>query len=91
MAKKSEPANPRLSIHGGPSSQSICQAKVSFAGSSGVGKTSIINRFMNDSFSSVFKSNTGAGNYHKEQNGINLNIWDVPGQDQYASTTKQHL
>ena len=68
--------------------------KVVLIGESGVGKTSIINRFVNNNFSSVLMSTSGANFSSKtifleeENKSINFEIWDTAGQEKYRSLAK---
>ena len=71
----------------------IC--KVVLLGESGVGKTSIISRFINNFFAENVISATGASYAGKtmifdEFGGkkIRFEIWDTAGQEQYRSLTK---
>jgi small GTP-binding protein len=71
----------------------IC--KVVLLGESGVGKTSIISRFINNFFAENVISTTGASYAGKtmifdEFGGkkIRFEIWDTAGQEQYRSLTK---
>ena len=65
--------------------------KVILLGESGVGKTCIINRYINNEFSQEIESTLGSSFQTKEiQKGdINykLNIWDTTGQEKYHSIT----
>ena len=58
-------------------------------GDSAVGKTSIINRFLRNSFDASEPSTIGAlyESYSETRNGklIELQIWDTAGQEQYRS------
>ena len=68
--------------------------KVVLLGGSGVGKTSIITRFVSSTFSD--KQSTTIGGYfinkeifiEKYNKDIKLNIWDTAGQERYRSLTK---
>ena len=67
--------------------------KVVLVGESGVGKTSIISRYVSDTFSAVLVSTTGACFSSKtipyENNvDINFEIWDTAGQERYRALTK---
>ena len=66
--------------------------KVVLIGESGVGKTSIISRFINDSFSSVLMATTGASFATKmleiNNKSIKYEIWDTAGQERYRSLAK---
>ena len=68
--------------------------KVVLIGESGVGKTSVISRYTNNSFSSVMLASTGGSFatknlYLEEENQqIKFEIWDTAGQEQYRSITQ---
>jgi len=67
------------------------EVKVILLGESGVGKTSIINRYMNNEFSENEESTIGSTFVSKELIRGNvkykLNIWDTTGQERYHSVT----
>ena len=69
--------------------------KVVLLGESGVGKTCIIARFINNTFADNIMSTTGASYAGKtmsfdELNGqsIKFEIWDTAGQEKYRALTK---
>ena len=69
--------------------------KVVLLGESGVGKTSIISRLINNVFGENIISTTGASYAGKtmtfdefEGKAIKFEIWDTAGQEQYRSLTK---
>ena len=68
--------------------------KVVLIGESGVGKTSIISRYMTDSFSSTLGSTPGANFTTKtiflknENQAIKFEIWDTAGQEKFRSLAK---
>ncbi len=68
--------------------------KVVLIGESGVGKTSIISRYIQNQFSAVLMSTTGASFatktiYLEEQKqSIKFEIWDTAGQERYMSVNK---
>ena len=68
--------------------------KVVLIGESGVGKTSIISRYINNTFKSQLMSTPGANFVHKnvfleeEQQSIKYEIWDTAGQEKYRSLAK---
>ena len=68
--------------------------KVVLIGESGVGKTSIITRYMSNTFSSTLASTPGANFTTKtvyleeEQQSIKYEIWDTAGQEKYRSLAK---
>ncbi|ESO95299.1 hypothetical protein LOTGIDRAFT_117008, partial [Lottia gigantea] len=69
--------------------------KVVFIGDSGVGKSSFIHRFCNDSFKDKFAATIGVDFQIKtvEQDGhiIALQLWDTAGQERFRSITKQYF
>ncbi len=68
--------------------------KIVLIGESGVGKTSIISRYISNTFSSVLMATPGANFttktiYLKEQKqSIKFEIWDTAGQEKYRSLAK---
>ena len=63
--------------------------KVVVLGDMAVGKTSLMNRFVNNRFSHQYKSTLGADFLSKEvtvdDRTINLQIWDTAGQERFQS------
>ena len=70
------------------------QCKIVLIGESGVGKTSIINRYISDTFSPVLTATPGASFatktvFLKEYNqSIKFEIWDTAGQEKYRALAK---
>ena len=68
--------------------------KVVLIGESGVGKTSIISRYMTNSFNPTIGSTPGANFTSKtvfledENQSIKFEIWDTAGQEKYRSLAK---
>ncbi|MHA1147013.1 MAG: Rab family GTPase [Promethearchaeota archaeon] len=63
--------------------------KVLLAGDGGVGKTSIIKRFIQEDFKVEYRETIGVDVYHKEvkinhNSVVKLAIWDIAGQDKYS-------
>ncbi|CAF1086593.1 unnamed protein product [Didymodactylos carnosus] len=69
--------------------------KVAFIGDSGVGKTSIIQRFCTDNFKETFSATIGVDLQVKmlniDQRIVALQVWDTAGQERFRSITKQYL
>ncbi|CAF3344475.1 unnamed protein product [Rotaria sp. Silwood1] len=69
--------------------------KVAFIGDSGVGKTSLIQRFCKDHFTEAFSATLGVDLQVKMLNIDNriiaLQLWDTAGQERFRSITKQYL
>ena len=63
--------------------------KIVFVGESGVGKTSIINRYYFGSFNENNEATIGTGyvkvNVKLENKQVTLNLWDTAGQEKYAN------
>eukprot|EP00891_Asterochloris_glomerata_P009018 jgi/Astpho2/9018/Aster-02684 len=63
--------------------------KVIILGDSGVGKTSLMNQFVNKKFSSQYKATIGADFLTKEvqvdDRTVTLQIWDTAGQERFQS------
>ena len=63
-------------------------------GESGVGKTSIINRYTHDTFSAVLAATPGASfnaktvHFKENDQSIKFEIWDTAGQEMYRSLAK---
>ena len=70
------------------------QCKVVLIGESGVGKTSIINRYISNTFSSILTSTPGASFTTKTvflndfNQSIKFEIWDTAGQEKYRALAK---
>ena len=69
-------------------------AKVVLIGEAGVGKTSLIARFVNDAFDPNSSSSLGASftaktiNFPEFQRQLKFDIWDTAGQEKYRALTK---
>lgn len=63
--------------------------KIVFLGDTSVGKTCIVNRYINKSFSEYQESTIGAAftstNVYLEDRTVKLDIWDTAGQERYKS------
>ena len=69
------------------------QCKVVLLGETGVGKTSIITRYVSNTFSQYVMTSTGSSFVSKniildENNKVKLQIWDTAGQEKYRSLAK---
>ena len=68
--------------------------KVVLIGESGVGKTSIISRYITNTFSSILMSTTGASfatksmYLEKEDKTVKFEIWDTAGQEKYRALAR---
>ena len=68
--------------------------KLVMIGDSGVGKTNILSRYLNNEFSLTSKATVGVefGSTIVKKNGklIKLQIWDTAGQERYKSITSAY-
>ena len=68
--------------------------KVVIVGDSGVGKTNLLKRFINDSFASDTKATVGVELISKtfsiNNDIIKVDIWDTAGQERYKSITSSY-
>ena len=91
MDKKSEGNNSSYSSD--DSFKRNKRVKIVFVGDAGVGKTQIINRFVNNSFSDVYLE-TIVNSYHKTINSngkiIKLQLWDTAGQERFRAITRTY-
>ena len=75
-------------------SEGIESFKVVLVGESGVGKTSIIHRYINNVFNPGISSTGGANfttkrmKFEEEKNTIKFEIWDTAGQERFRSLAK---
>ena len=61
------------------------QLKVIMVGDSGVGKTCIVRRLLDDVYISATQATIGAAYQTRVINGVLLQIWDTAGQERYRS------
>ena len=69
--------------------------KIILVGDVAVGKTSIVGRYINNSFSDDYKCTISAEQNTKiikedDNNSIRLNIWDTAGQEKFRALTRQY-
>ena len=68
--------------------------KLVFLGDQGVGKTSIITRFMYDSFDTAYQATIGIDFLSKtmylEDRTVRLQLWDTAGQERFHVITKAY-
>ena len=70
--------------------------KIILVGDVSVGKTSIVARYINNSFNDDYKCTISAEQNTKiikedDNNSIRLNIWDTAGQEKFRSLTRQYF
>lgn len=70
------------------------QVKVVLLGDSGVGKTSVMRRFVQNTFDVESQATIGAAFSTKVvevgEKGVKFNIWDTAGQERYRALTKMY-
>lgn len=69
--------------------------KVAVVGEYGVGKTSLIKRYMTDAFDEGYKATLGASistlNTTVDKNEVSLQVWDLAGQTPFRKVRHQYL
>ena len=69
--------------------------KIILVGNSGVGKTSILNKYIKNIFDDNYTCTIGVDfslkNIEFSNKTVNLRIWDTAGQEKYNSTTKNYF
>ena len=69
--------------------------KICLLGDGGVGKTSLVYRFIENRFSTDFKSTLGVNLLKRkvsiDDNTVSVQIWDLGGQDAYRKLRKLYL
>ena len=74
--------------------QQYYKLKLIVLGDSGVGKTNIIKRYINDEFSTDTKATVGVEFFYKtfkiNNDILKLEIWDTAGQERYKSITSAY-
>ncbi|XP_077002484.1 ras-related protein Rab-41 isoform X2 [Tamandua tetradactyla] len=91
-----EPTGLSLETNRRPDYQSaLCRLKLVFLGEHSVGKTSIITRFMYDSFECAYQATVGIDFMSKtmylEDRMIRLQLWDTAGQERFRSLIPSYI
>lgn len=88
------PAPLGSSSTGGPNISPLAKYKLVFLGDQGVGKTSIITRFMYDSFDKNYQATIGIDFLSKtmylEDRTVRLQLWDTAGQERFRAITNTY-
>ena len=77
-------------------SSTIGKFKVVFLGESSVGKTSLIKRFLHDSFDCVYRATIGLDFMTKkvqreDRRNVKFQIWDTAGQERFRSLIPSYI
>jgi Ras-related protein Rab-6A len=79
----------------GPTLSPLAKYKLVFLGDQGVGKTSIITRFMYDSFDKNYQATIGIDFLSKtmylEDRTVRLQLWDTAGQERFRSLIPSYI
>lgn len=75
--------------------RTIYEYKIILLGTVAVGKTSILSRFINDTFINEYKCNIGVQFAAKtifldDEKGADLSIWDTCGEERFRAITRQY-
>lgn len=75
--------------------RTIYRFKLILLGDIAVGKTSILTRYVEDSYSNEYKCNVGVefrvkSLFIDENTGADLQIWDTSGEEKYRVITRQY-
>ncbi|GMH66966.1 hypothetical protein TL16_g04556 [Triparma laevis f. inornata] len=77
------------------SSTSLSKYKLVFLGDQSVGKTSIITRFMYDTFDKSYQATIGidflSKSMHLEDRTVRLQLWDTAGQERFRSLIPSYI
>merc|ERR1711975_168330 len=96
MAEPSEPAAANASAPAVKSSvKGLSKYKLVFLGEQAVGKTSIITRFMYDTFDNNYQATIGIDFLSKtmylEDRTVRLQLWDTAGQERFRSLIPSYI
>ncbi len=73
----------------------MVQKKVCLLGTLGVGKTSLVSRFVNQTFDEKYHSTLGVKVDHKlvtlEKTSVNLLLWDIQGQEEQTPSSENYF
>lgn len=87
------PDNPQLNTH--PHSPMLTKHKIVFLGDQGVGKTSLITRFMYNTFDTHYAATIGIDFLSKtmylDDQTIRLQLWDTAGQERFRSLIPSYI
>ncbi|KAL0776131.1 hypothetical protein CaCOL14_007417 [Colletotrichum acutatum] len=81
---------------GGSYNNPLKKFKLVFLGEQSVGKTSLITRFMYDSFDNMYQATIGIdflskASHHYVFEGVRLQLWDTAGQERFRSLIPSYI
>ena len=92
MAQPQQPAGAPVPL---PSIAPLAKYKLVFLGDQGVGKTSIVTRFLYDSFDKNYQATIGIDFLSKtmylEDRTVRLQLWDTAGQERFRSLIPSYI
>ena len=78
-----------------PTPNQVTKYKLVFLGDQSVGKTSIVTRFMYDTFDSTYQATIGIDFLSKtmylEDRTVRLQLWDTAGQERFRSLIPSYI
>ena len=87
--------NMATSVKAGAGAAPLAKFKLVFLGDQGTGKTSIIARFMYNSFETNYKATIGIDFLSKtmylEDRTVRLQLWDTAGQERFRSLIPSYI
>lgn len=95
MASEATAGGAGAPANGAPNISPLAKYKLVFLGDQGVGKTSIITRFMYDSFDKNYQATIGIDFLSKtmylEERTVRLQLWDTAGQERFRSLIPSYI
>merc|ERR1739841_448978 len=87
--------SPPASLERGAMSGSLAKYKLVFLGDQSVGKTSIITRFMYDTFDQAYQATIGidflSKTLYMDDRTVRLQLWDTAGQERFRSLIPSYI
>lgn len=95
MSTEATSAGTTVAGSAAPNISPLAKYKLVFLGDQGVGKTSIITRFMYDSFDKNYQATIGIDFLSKtmylEERTVRLQLWDTAGQERFRSLIPSYI
>merc|ERR1712144_31230 len=95
IPRNSHPSTVNMAQAGGSYNNPLKKFKLVFLGEQSVGKTSLITRFMYDSFDNMYQATIGIDFLSKtmylEDRTVRLQLWDTAGQERFRSLIPSYI